>query len=209
MIGIIADIHANLPALQSVLDKLQGAEAIYCAGDIVGYGPYPAEVLEIVKEEGIISVMGNHDYAVIDQSVLPWFNPLAREAIRYTARVLSPEHKSYLLSLPWKIDGEFLMVHGSLRDPLFEYLLPGALPKTSKLTIIGHTHIQFFEGLWLNPGSVGQPRDGDPRAAFAVFDPEKGKIKLKRTSYNIDEVAEEILRVNLPKFLADRLYEGI
>ena len=210
MIGIIADIHANLPALQAVLEKLSGAEAIYCAGDIVGYGPYPAEVIEVVREENIISVMGNHDYAVGDRSVWGWFNPVARKALEFTVGALTPEEKSYLISLPWKIEREdFILVHGSPRDPLFEYLLPGSLPPAPKLNIIGHSHIQFLEGMWLNPGSVGQPRDNNPEAAFAVLHPEKGEIKLERTPYNVEEVVEEILKVGLPEFLAMRLLEGI
>ncbi len=204
MLGVIADIHANLPALEKVLEKLEGAERILCAGDLVGYGPYPAEVIDTVREEGIICVTGNHDWAVVNND-LSWFNPLAREAIKYTRRVLSPGYIAFLRSLPWKMEDEsMVVVHGSPRDPLFEYFFPRE--EAEKLTVVGHSHVQFFRNNFLNPGSVGQPRDGDPRAAFAVIEGEK--VKLRRTRYNIDEVAEEIEKVGLPSFLALRLYEG-
>ncbi|HIP58453.1 MAG TPA: metallophosphoesterase [Archaeoglobus profundus] len=220
-IGLISDVHGNLIALEKVLDKLNHCDKIYCAGDIVGYYPFPNEVIEVFIKNNIESVMGNHDYAVITND-FSGFNPYAKEAGVWTRRRLKKEYLDWLSKLPLKIKTKwFNIYHGVPADDLTAieiYLYPGDpmidgfLRILKKNVIVGHTHIQFvreLEGvMFINPGSVGQPRDGDPRAAYAIFDTETNKVELYRVKYNIDEVCDAVHREGLPDFLCSRLYEG-
>jgi len=220
-IGLISDVHGNLIALESVLDKLNHCDKIYCAGDIVGYYPFPNEVIEIFIKYNIKSVMGNHDYAVITND-FSGFNPYAKEAGIWTRKNLKREYLNWLSKLPLKIKTEwFNIYHGVPADDLTAievYVYPndpmidGFLRILKKNVIVGHTHIQFVREvdgvMFINPGSVGQPRDGDPRAAYAIFDTEANKVKLYRVRYNIDEVCDAVHKEGLPSFLCSRLYEG-
>lgn len=223
MIAIISDIHGNLPAFQSVLERIDelGIKTIYCAGDIVGYNPFPKECISLVRKRKILSCMGNHDYGVVSGDT-PLFNPFAAEAVEWTRKKLNDDELEFLLNLPIKLEPEknMLIVHGSPKNPLWEYVKPFA-PKTylsslfddKKILILGHTHIPMskaFEGrLLLNPGGVGQPRDGDPRASFATLDTDRMKAKIIRVKYDIDTVAGKIKREGLPKFLGERLSMGV
>lgn len=223
----LSDIHGNLDALEAVADDLPEAP-IYCLGDIVGYGANPNESIEWVKRRCVLSILGNHDHAVLTGDT-SWFNPVAEKAILWTRNVLSDESRSYLLQLSpshvISLNGlRLLMVHGSPRDPLNEYVDPFTHEhlfdfyleryKVSAIAM-GHTHVPYSwkssKGVVFNPGAVGQPRSGDPRACYAVveYDGESIKVEHRYVDYPIDKAAGKILEAGLPYFLAARLYNGI
>ena len=223
LIGLLADVHSNAVALREVLsvfDRL-GVEKILHAGDIIGYNPYPDETIDLFKKKKIISILGNHDRALITGDT-SGFNPYAAAALEWTRNVVSPDCVDYLLGLQdiesITIEGRrIVLVHGSPYD-FDEYIYPeDAEPEllsavNGDVLVLGHTHIQFIkeyaEGIIVNPGSVGQPRDGNPDAAFAVLDTASGKIDLKRISYDIEKVIEDMLAAHLPEKLALRLRIG-
>lgn len=218
-VAIISDIHSNLPALREVLKEIKGMQ-IFCCGDLVGYAAFPNEVIEVVKKNKIISILGNHDYAVITGNV-EWFNPVAALAIEWTRKKIKKENLDFLKSLPRFYEGEFYMVHGSPRNQLDEYvsedypqgeLLSFFTYTLKNAMVLGHTHVPFVKEiggkLILNCGSVGQPRDLDPRAAYAIFDTRAKKAEIKKVEYNIHEAANAIIEKGLPEFLAHRLYFG-
>ena len=221
--ALISDVHANLPALEAVLEDIEtlGAERIYCAGDIVGYYPFPNETISLFKEKGIVSILGNHDRAVIHFNTVG-MNRLAAEAARWTSENVSAENVDYLKSLRgrmrFKIEGKTIAIyHGSPRDD-DEYLYeidvgPEVIEMCEcRYMVTGHTHIPFvrrFENsVIINPGAVGQPRDGNRRASFAVLDTEHGDVSICRRSYDIEAVHRRIADENLPSFLAERLEYG-
>ncbi|MFQ5801259.1 MAG: metallophosphoesterase family protein [Candidatus Hydrothermarchaeales archaeon] len=218
-IAVISDVHSNLPALEVVLDDIGDLE-VFCCGDVIGYNPFPNETLEILRKRKVKSVLGNHDYAVVKEDIT-WLNINAAIAALWTLDVITKDNLGYLASLPETFKGEgFAAVHGSPKDPLFEYVYPEyhlelleSFLGDSGVLILGHTHIPFVKhlkgGVVFNPGSVGQPRDGDPRAAYAVLDPEKKEVRLKRLSYDINRTAEEIIKKGLPEELGERLYFGL
>ena len=219
LIAFISDIHGNLPALEAVVRKLESCDEIYCCGDVVGYYPFPDEVVEILKELGVRSVLGNHDYSVLTGD-FTGYNSMAREAGMWTVKHISEEALDYLAELPFSIKTDlFEIYHGMPGDGLeviFEYVFPEDDVESfvsDRSVAVGHSHIQFIrwvgDRFFLNPGSVGQPRDGDPRAAYALLDVEKWRVELKRTGYNIEEVCEAIERENLPQYLCERLYDGV
>ncbi|MCD6141828.1 metallophosphoesterase [Candidatus Acetothermia bacterium] len=238
-IGIISDIHGNLPALEAVLSALnaEGAETVIFCGDLVGYGPWPGEVIARMQGSSI-GVQGNHDAAACGALPTNHFTPAARAAIDWIRSRLSAADIAYLSSLPLTREVEGMtVVHGSPRGPLWEYILdPWTAAESLSLlstdiNLFGHSHIQggfvadgekvepidpragtieLVPGLryLINPGSVGQPRDGDPRAAYAILDLKQGTIAYHRISYDISAVQREIIRVGLPRELADRLSVG-
>jgi len=228
-IVVISDIHANLDALNSTISRLSSYDKMICLGDIVGYGPQPNEVIETLHDlQPDIVLMGNHDSAVVTQDV-SGFSSNAAEAVRWTRLKIRKENLEYLSSLKPAARVRFeetpaALFHGSPRDPLNEYVFPG-LPDSlgrkligeadSKLVLLGHTHMPMVystaEGILANPGSVGQPRDGDPRASHAILEVTDGqvKFKMKRTEYDIASVARKIEEAGLPRFLAERLYIGV
>ncbi len=223
LIGLIADVHSNAVALTSVLSvlKTSGVEKILHAGDIVGYNPYPDETIELFKKNKIISILGNHDRALITGST-SGFNPYAAAAIRWTRNVISQDNVDYIIELKniesITAEGKLIvLIHGSPYD-IDEYIYPDyAVPDflsaaNCDVLALGHTHIQFKkeypEGIIVNPGSAGQPRDGNPDAAFAIFDTASGKVELKRISYDIEKVIEDMLAAHLPEKLAFRLRTG-
>lgn len=218
-VAVIADIHSNLPALEAVLEEV-GRLPIYCAGDVVGYNPFPNEVIALLRERRAVSILGNHDYAVLSGDT-SWFNPIAAAAIEWTARDLTQDSLGYLRSLPRSYENAIYMVHGSPKNPLEEYVY-GDAPDYQLLEmfdhtrrdiiVLGHTHVPFIRRLGgrlvFNPGSVGQPRDGDPRASYAILDTEEREVEIDRVGYDIDAVARAILDRGLPQPLALRLYGG-
>ena len=198
MIAVISDVHSNLEALLAVLGEIQDAEAIYCAGDIVGYGPNPNECCDLIRERGVKCVMGNHDFVCANmdrldgsdksfpeedcalcREMLKQKNSAARAASIWTSSVLTPENKEFLRNLPVCIsENRMRMVHGkpgSKSEMLNEYILPSY--GTQRLTeladgeilVLGHSHIPMRTAHVLNPGSVGQPRDRNWQASFATF----------------------------------------
>lgn len=228
-IAVISDIHSNLNALEAVIANLPEYDELFCLGDLVGYGPQPNEVVERLRQLGPnVVLMGNHDYAVVTGDT-EGFSSHAAEAVEWTKEKIKPQNREYLATLQpsarWEKGGTSLaLFHGSPRDPLTEYIFPG-IPQSAarkliekggaKIILLGHTHIPmvypFDREMLANPGSVGQPRDGDPRASFATLTISEGRFSfdIKRVEYDVDPVADKIVRAGLPKFLAERLYIGM
>jgi len=223
-LAIISDIHSNLPALQVVLEQIEkeGVDRILCAGDIVGYGPYPNEVIERLKKIDLTTILGNHDRAVLSRDSSN-MNIQAQDAVWWTIENLKQEGQEYLAKLSSK--GAFswnglsiAIYHGSPRDDN-EYIAEESADDEllelakSDFLILGHTHVPFVKsldiGTVVNPGSVGQPRDGDPRASFAIYDHRLRRFEIKRLAYDIDAMAEAMRSSGLPSFLSIRLYSGI
>jgi len=237
-IAVLSDIHANLPALEAVLAALGPVDAVWHLGDVVGYGPHPDEVVARLGAIGAVGVRGNHDGAAVDGSGIDHFNPAARAAIEWTAARIEPRTRAWLAELPdlLVLDGATL-VHGSLLDPTWEYLLSPAAARaslgalTTPLLLHGHTHRPaawwtdggevvgsrtlagderpLDEGRQLlNPGSVGQPRDGDPRASAMIIDTDRRRAAWLRVAYPIAAVQADIRAAGLPDWLAQRLERG-
>lgn len=222
-LGLISDVHANAVALRAVLSELKarGIERILCAGDIVGYYPYPNETVALLRENRSVCVLGNHDRSVlkVDTSGM---NPHAHHAVLWTARHLEADTRRYLENLPVSttVRSDRLAVtiyHGSPRD-MVDYVYEDDADESllsmarSPVLILGHTHIpfvrRFAQGMIVNPGSVGQPRDGDPRAAYAILDTSVGLVDFYRVSYDIEAVASRTREEGLPRMLSDRLFYG-
>jgi len=217
--GIIADIHSNLEAFEVVLQQLRQVDQIVCAGDMVGYGPDPNQCIKLMREKGIRSIAGNHDKAAVGEMNLEWFNENARRAVEWTSEQLTGDSAQYLKLLPLTLEmDDFQIVHGSLRNPLEEYIFTLAeaaatMELMSKpLCFVGHTHrparFEYQGKAIINPGGAGQPRDGDPRASFGIYDSEKKEFILHRVEYNIERVQEKMRQADLPQSLIDRLQYG-
>jgi diadenosine tetraphosphatase ApaH/serine/threonine PP2A family protein phosphatase len=233
-LALLSDIHSNLEALDAVLAALPTVDRILVLGDIVGYGPDPNAVIERLQEVEARAVLGNHDQAMIEPSIMDLFNPHAAAAARWTQRVLTPESLDYLGELPalGRI-GRHRAVHGSPRKPyIWEYILDElqALEILVRLgaryCFFGHTHLpriftesgeqvpgadQWIElpaSALVNPGSVGQPRDGNPDAAYAVVDLDRPAVRFGRVPYPIATTQAKILDAGLPEVEAARLAIG-
>ncbi len=238
-IAVLSDIHANLVALDAVLAHLGSADAIWQLGDVVGYGPEPDGVVERLGEVGAGGVRGNHDAAALGGSEIEWFNPDARAAIEWTRSVIAGSTRAWLESLPeLSTEGDYTLAHGSPREPLWEYITSSPVARAN-LTFIhtrfglhGHTHLPVvwaeedgrivssapasgssfaLEGrrALLNPGSVGQPRDGDPTASYLVLDTDRDRATWYRVPYDIEQVQDAMRALRLPARLVDRLSYGI
>jgi len=225
-VAFISDVHSNLEALEAVLEEL-GEVEFYCLGDIVGYASNPNEVIQRLKDVGAVCILGNHDEAALTGDT-SWFNSRAAIAAGWTTDHLTEESRSFLLGLPKKIGKDFegvptFLTHGSPDDNLHEYVEPethsvvfGNYLESLRVKALGlgHTHRPFVwndkSGLVFNPGSVGQPRDGDPRASFAVAQFERGRVQLslRRVDYDRKGAASKIIKAGLPESLAYRLFEG-
>jgi len=223
---VLSDIHSNLDAFQAVLKDMPKVDSIIYVGDFVGYGAEPNEVVELARSKDMRAVLGNHDYGAIarDQS---GFNPIAAQALLWTSEKLNKDNARYLRGLPEQMNltlggKRVLVVHGSPRDPLFEYVFPDVsnqelfqLTKdvAADVVILGHTHApmtRMIQGkLIVNPGSVGQPRDRDPRASYAILDIGKEvEVDQRRVQYDIEKTAKKIKSAGLPSELATRLFFG-
>ena len=216
-VGLISDIHANRVALEAVLEDLPEVDALACAGDVVGYNPWPAECVDVLREREVPTVMGNHDRAVVERSSFR-FNRMAQAGVKRAQKELEAEGRRWLESLPEsrrEFDGRVRVVHGHPDNPdrytYPEEFSPRLLGEEDVL-VMGHTHVQhaehYAEGIVVNPGSVGQPRDGDPRAAYAVVDLEAMTVDTHRVEYDVDAVQEAIERAGLPERTASRLARG-
>ncbi len=222
-VAIMADIHSNLPALEAVIREIERvhAEMTVCAGDIVGYGANPNECAHRVEEIASFAVMGNHEASALANDPAG-MNPYAAAAARWTAEHLDDRTRGYLQGLGvgarFDIAGRSAtMYHGTVDDYLeyvYEQDVEQALLERAdaEVLILGHTHIpyvkRFAKGIVVNPGSVGQPRDGDPRASLAVYDSDGSDCSVRRLDYDIGSAADAISRSGLPAMLADRLYLG-
>ncbi len=241
--AIIGDIHANLAAFTAVLSDIhsQGeVEKVWCLGDIVGYGPDPHECIELLRQTNHVCVAGNHDWAAIGKINTSDFNPDAAAACHWTAQQLSLADIAYLRNLPLVIEeDDFTLVHGSPREPIWEYLLSTGIAKEnfayfkSQFCLVGHSHMplvfnysengtcsfsQFLPNvrlilskkrLIINPGGVGQPRDGDPQASYALYDSETRLVKLYRVPYDIRSTQDKMVKCGLPLRLVTRLSYGM
>lgn len=226
-IAVISDIHSNLQALSRVVGLLGGVDLVVFAGDIVGYGGSPREVIvELRKLKPLKTVLGNHDYACIHRD-FSFFNDLAIAALNWTVRTLREEDLEYISGIPLKevFDAggyRIYVTHGSPFNNLYDYVYfyddadwRRFFEYTcSDIIILGHTHIPMMisndDKYIINPGSVGQPRDGRPSASYCILTISgKVSVEFKRVDYDIDESAKAILDNGLPEFLAKRLYRGI
>lgn len=235
--GVLGDIHSNIQALEAVLGALDGlnVERYLCLGDLVGYGADPKPVIDRVRELDPLLVAGNHDWGVAGRLSLNYFNQQARAAIHWTRGALAAEDIAWLGTLePYLESDDITLAHGTVHEPdRFDYL---QTPYDAYLSFqalrtptgfVGHSHIPvtFFDGTpvsysveerveledrraILNVGSVGQPRDEDPRAAFGLYDSEARVIEIHRVAYDIDAAAQRIMDVGLPVILGDRLHIG-
>ncbi len=228
---VISDIHANIVALDTILENTKGEwDYIWCLGDVVGYGPNPNECIERLRELPNLCLAGNHDWAALDRLDIRTFNPDARAAVDWTREHLTEENVRWLKALPTTfVIGKYTLVHASPREPIWEYVLEplvAALNFTHFETpycIVGHTHQpviyemtsdrgdtgilkpNYFETQQLNgsrkiinPGSVGQPRDADPRAAYALLDFENDLWEYRRIEYNVAETQARMHQYDLP-----------
>jgi predicted phosphodiesterase len=240
-VGVISDIHGNLHALRAVLGALadEKLDAIWCLGDLVGYGPRPSECCSSVARSAQICLVGNHDLGVIDRIDLGEFSEDAAVAALWSREVLSPEARAFLEAKKASTKAHRAeLFHASPRDPVWEYVLSTAAAQSAlKLTsapvvLVGHSHvalaftlsngtvegdlapadteIDLSSGRWLlNPGSVGQPRDGDPRAAYVVLDFDSRRAHFRRVPYPVERTQAEIRERGLPDTLAGRLAVGM
>jgi predicted phosphodiesterase len=235
---ILSDIHGNRAALDAVLAGARGQyDVILNCGDVVGYGPDPNYAAAFSREKCRHTIRGNHDKAAAGLTDLEWFNPVARTSALWTGAVLTLENAAWIAALspgPLEVD-EFTLVHGSPADE-DEYIVDVSDAETAassahtSLVFFGHTHLQGgfqvhrsgsrvirpaigtvddTSHWFINPGSVGQPRDGDPRAAWALYESESRTIAYHRTEYDIDDTYNRILDAGLPEVLGLRLYRGI
>lgn len=216
-VGLISDIHGNKPALDAVLAAMPDVDTIVNAGDIVGYNPWPRACLDAVRERDMPTVQGNHDRAVAAGSSFR-FNSLARAGVEYARTELSDAHREWLGELPAtrRLDDVAIRVAHGHPDAPDRYTYPDdfspALLDGESVLVLGHTHVQhaavYDDGIVVNPGSVGQPRDGDPRAAYAVVDTNTLEVELNRVDYDITAVQDAIAAAGLPRELGTRLTEG-
>lgn len=237
--AILADIHANLEALQAVLADTREQQCTHyvCLGDVVGYGPNPNECLQIIRDLDCPTVMGNHDEYCSSDKELTGFNPMAAEGIKWTRAQLSTEEKEWLRSLKYvRIVESFTMVHATLDLPerwayVFDKLAAASSINYQRTPVCfnGHTHIPiaFVRGdkglqgglyskikievarkYFINVGSIGQPRDRNPKAAYVTFDLINNVIELRRLDYDIGTTQKKIRDAGLPPSLADRIAIG-
>ena len=239
---VVADVHSNLEALEAVVAHAEasgGFERVLCLGDVVGYGPDPGPCIALLRSYPHAAVAGNHDLAAIGELSLETFNPVARAAAVWTHARLTPDEAEYLRAAPLRHEeGGVTLVHGTPREPVWEYFLPWLMSRQATdecfglfrtpLCLLGHSHLPFrcdesgrvsalvpgepvpvdSARFIVNPGSVGQPRDGDPRAACAVYDSDTATLTHYRVPYDIERTQVKMASVGLPDLLAVRLSFG-
>lgn len=224
-VAVLSDIHANRPALDAVLDDIPTTcdEILFC-GDLVGYYPWPNAVTDLAADHNVQGVRGNHDEAIIQDSTFG-FSGAAGQALHWTEAHLNDHTRDYLQELPYTRREEhggqdILIAHGSPQAPTEEYVYPEQVDEHflsrqnafPDILLLGHTHVPFTKTvdntLVVNPGSVGQPRDGNPDAAYAVLDLDEPRAEIHRVQYDIDKVADAVTDADLPSMLAERLYRG-
>jgi predicted phosphodiesterase len=241
-LAIVSDIHGNRPAFEAVLEQIDATpdiDAIWCLGDLVGYGAEPDACVDLARGRADVCLVGNHDLAVTGAIDLEVFSQGAAKAARWTQEVISQESLAFLDDhAPETVEQGIGLFHASPRDPVWEYVLSPLLAaacldeQEQRICLIGHSHVALSftrtdadgttgsvqrggtevdvgSGEWLlNPGSVGQPRDGDPRAAWLVLETDPWRAHYRRVDYDIDAAAAAIRAANLPAALAERLHYG-
>jgi len=239
--AVLSDVHANLEALEAVLEDArgQGVQGFLCLGDFVGYGPDPNACVERLRGLVSVALVGNHDLAALGRLDAGNFNLFARAALEWTREQLSPSVRTFLEHLrPRETFQDLLLVHASPQDPVHEYILDWETADDNfraepfSVCLFGHTHVPVrftHDGVrtqvlpflphaplqlspqlrhLVNVGSVGQPRDGDPRAAYTVLDTEARTVELRRVSYPVEAVQRKMQARGLPGPLWERLAEG-
>ncbi|HWI21068.1 MAG TPA: metallophosphoesterase family protein [Baekduia sp.] len=240
-VAVISDVHGNRHALEAVLADAHDAKvgAVWCLGDLVGYGADPNDCVQLVLKSSDICLAGNHDLAVTGEISLDEFSAGAAIAARWTREVLREENLEALKQLEPSDKARGIgLFHASPRDPIWEYVVSSLLAElcftaaTETISLIGHSHvalsfvkhegelatgeprrnndtISLVEGQWLlNPGSVGQPRDNDPRAAWLLLDAENRTAQWRRVEYDVAGAQAAIRSARLPESLAERLEYG-
>lgn len=238
---VIADVHSNLTALQAVIGDVEANGAIdqiWCLGDVVGYGAEPIGCIDLIRSYPNVTIAGNHDLAAAGIIGIEDFNPLAAAAITWTKTQLTEDHQAWLRGLPQThVDGDFTLVHGSLRDPVWDYLLSPSLAEVNfrrqetLYCLVGHSHMPIgfrdvdgpIEGTVLgdgsvfeldgtqfvaNPGGLGQPRDGDKRSCYGLIDSEAKRIEFHRVEYDVEQAQAKMRAAALPGHLIERLSRG-
>lgn len=225
-LGVLSDVHSNAKALEQVLASLtrRQVKRVICAGDLVGYYTQPNRVIELLEPARVESVMGNHDLGVLEGTPLG-FNVYARRALDWNRRQIKQNSLKYIERLPrtfkTEISGlDVFVAHGSPKNPINEYVfedkvdasfLDYSFEDIPDVVILGHTHVPYVKKientLILNPGSVGQPRDGNPKASFAIIDTQGLTAEIKRVEYDIESVVKEVSEY-LPRQLGERLKQG-
>ena len=236
--AVIADIHANLEALQVVLEDARGQKCTHycCVGDVVGYNANPKECLDIIRDTGMPCVKGNHDEYCSTDDTLEGFNPHAAEAVHWTRKQLPEADRQWLRDMKYvRLVASFSMVHATLDGPqrwgyVFDKLAAAAsfTYQNTSVCFFGHTHVpvafirdSFVRGgtyskfkvepgrkYFVNVGSVGQSRDGVAKATYVIYDLDEGSIELRRLAYDIAKAQKKILDAGLPPRLAERLALG-
>ena len=235
---VISDIHSNLSALDAVLTDAGEFDATWCLGDLVGYGPDPNECIAKVRTlPNLRCIIGNHDAAALDQIDTKTFNLEARQALEWTQKKLTETSVSFLSNLQQKIEiNNVTLTHGSPRHPVWEYLMDPQTAAlnfdyfSTPYCFVGHTHLPVVY-TWeekkllvykptpnkkitlsprtiINPGSVGQPRDHDPRAAYVIYNPEENTWDYRRLTYDIPAVQTRMVNAQLPERHIVRLQAG-
>jgi diadenosine tetraphosphatase ApaH/serine/threonine PP2A family protein phosphatase len=238
---VISDVHANYEALEAVFAAAGAVDATWCLGDIVGYGPDPNLCLELVRERpNLTCLLGNHDVALLGRMPMAAFNGEARRSLDFQSRILTADNMDFLRTLPdtTLTNGAVTLVHGSPRDPIWEYVLNTLSARlnfdyfSTPFCFVGHAHLQCMFQLdearnrvsmgvppvgeamkmqpraIFNPGSVGQPRDRDPRSAYAIYDDVAQTWEPCRVEYDIAAVQARIRELGMPEKHAIRLAEG-
>jgi diadenosine tetraphosphatase ApaH/serine/threonine PP2A family protein phosphatase len=236
--AVLSDIHGNLAALRAILGDIDPADAVWCLGDVVGYGPNPNECIDLISQRAVICLAGNHDWAIAAKMDLDAFNPDAAKALTWTRQQLTGDSLTFLAGLPNTAQREQVtLAHGSPRDPLWEYITTARAAQETfatfdaALCLVGHTHypavfqqdggvirqVEWTPGgslpiaagrFIINPGSVGQPRDGDPRASYLILDTAARTVCLKRVAYPVLETQMRMQKARLPARLITRLEFG-
>ena len=236
--AVIADIHANLEALEVVLNDAKAQQCTHycCVGDVVGYNANPKECLDIIRSMGMPVVKGNHDEYCSTEDNLEGFNPHAAEAVSWTRKQLNPDDRKWLREFKYiRLVASFTMVHATLDGPqrwgyVFDRLAAAAsfTYQNTAVCFFGHTHVPLAfvrdsvvrggtyskfrvepgKKYFVNVGAVGQPRDGNPKAGYVVYDLNEQTIELRRLDYDIPKAQKKILEAGLPQRLADRLAVG-
>jgi diadenosine tetraphosphatase ApaH/serine/threonine PP2A family protein phosphatase len=234
---VLSDVHANLEALEACLEDARRYDfkRILCLGDIVGYGAEPNECIELLRKRDAICLLGNHDAACAGQLSLEWFNPLARQCVEWTKKVLTSKNRKLLAELPVFFSCKWLFaIHGTPFDPIGEYMdeqkAKIALQKVAEdVVLCGHNHIPFKveQNKYLEPiaeeeiidlndkrivislPAVGQPRDHNPKAGYAILDFEEKMLAIARVEYDVESASEKMKQAGLPEFIAERLKKGI
>jgi len=237
-IGIISDVHSNLPALRTALEDMGEVDETWCLGDIVGYGPYPNECIELLRERSCLAIPGNHDWGCAGKISLDDFNVEARWACAWSAQEVSPDNLEFLAELPLtRTEGDFTLAHGTPHEPIWEYMAYASTARlsfhyfSSRYCLVGHTHVPLVfvdedtqpqtlhpgpeaplqlgsTRAIINPGSVGQPRDGNPQAAYGLIDTEEALFEFRRVAYDIKSIQRRMKELDFPERLIKRLGYG-